>query len=248
MRIPWKLIALVVVVVLVSGCTQKPTCNKPYILVGGECCLDENDDRICDRNEVVNGIMKEETTITTKTEEEVTEKPEPIKNISAKVGCIPITFALEGNNLTIQAISDVASSVKTKSKIEYKIEVDIEDISKDIVVNESDLFVFYSKRCCEGAENYNSYRYFILAISDPVTKTKFIPRTSRELVYDYSSIEGKYQTYSWRENIPKKDIYGRLILWEECGDKYIISTGSESRKVGEDFRTKDMIDRLKNNK
>ena len=27
------------------------TCNLPYIKVGSECCLDKNDNKICDRDE-----------------------------------------------------------------------------------------------------------------------------------------------------------------------------------------------------
>jgi len=40
-----------------SGCTGqepevlKPVCNSPYILVGTDCCLDENSNNICDRDE-----------------------------------------------------------------------------------------------------------------------------------------------------------------------------------------------------
>jgi hypothetical protein len=33
----------------VEGCT--PTCNKPYILVGTGCCLDQNDNNVCDSDE-----------------------------------------------------------------------------------------------------------------------------------------------------------------------------------------------------
>ncbi len=32
--------------------TQQVTCNKPYILVGTSCCLDQNDNSICDSDEV----------------------------------------------------------------------------------------------------------------------------------------------------------------------------------------------------
>jgi len=39
-------------VVLMSGCiTEDVTCNKPYIKVGKECCLDQNDNNICDKDE-----------------------------------------------------------------------------------------------------------------------------------------------------------------------------------------------------
>src|SRR3989344_5738625 len=51
---------LLIVIVFVSGCTsqtpsntqpQQVTCNKPYILVGTSCCLDQNDNSICDSDE-----------------------------------------------------------------------------------------------------------------------------------------------------------------------------------------------------
>jgi hypothetical protein len=52
-----KWVVLSALVVLVAGCiTQAPSapvCNKPYILVGTECCLDENDDGICDKDKPV---------------------------------------------------------------------------------------------------------------------------------------------------------------------------------------------------
>ena len=31
--------------------TQQVTCNKPYTLVGNSCCLDKNDNKICDKDE-----------------------------------------------------------------------------------------------------------------------------------------------------------------------------------------------------
>ncbi len=34
--------------VLLSACVNGPSCERPYKLVYGECCLDENDDGICD--------------------------------------------------------------------------------------------------------------------------------------------------------------------------------------------------------
>ncbi len=38
----------VVSVFFIMGCAQTITCNKPYILVGTSCCLDTNDNGICD--------------------------------------------------------------------------------------------------------------------------------------------------------------------------------------------------------
>ncbi len=46
---------MVFAVVLLSGCTQNQTqqsvCNRPYILVGTECCLDQNGNNVCDKDE-----------------------------------------------------------------------------------------------------------------------------------------------------------------------------------------------------
>jgi len=44
------------IIVFLSGCIQQETrkeivCNKPYIRVGTECCLDQNDNNICDTDE-----------------------------------------------------------------------------------------------------------------------------------------------------------------------------------------------------
>lgn len=43
-------ILLVLGLFLVS-CQQKTVCNKPYILVGNSCCLDKNDNKVCDNEE-----------------------------------------------------------------------------------------------------------------------------------------------------------------------------------------------------
>jgi len=45
---------LILAIALVLGCTgseQKVVCNKPYILVGTDCCLDNNNNSICDKDE-----------------------------------------------------------------------------------------------------------------------------------------------------------------------------------------------------
>jgi hypothetical protein len=51
-----KILLLISIILLVLiGCSTQPTvvCNKPYILVGTECCLDQNDNSVCDKDEKV---------------------------------------------------------------------------------------------------------------------------------------------------------------------------------------------------
>ena len=40
----------IIILLFVSACNTL-VCNKPYIQVGNECCLDENDNSICDKDE-----------------------------------------------------------------------------------------------------------------------------------------------------------------------------------------------------
>lgn len=74
--------------VLVSSCTEEPKtltsaaviCNKPYIKVGASCCLDQNDNSICDKDERLNEKEKGLVDITgnivrEKGKEEAEQKP-----------------------------------------------------------------------------------------------------------------------------------------------------------------------------
>lgn len=67
---------IVITILLISGCIEeeeKIVCEKPYIQVGKECCLDENDNKICDKDE-----LKEDEV------EEILEKIEVVYEIPDK--------------------------------------------------------------------------------------------------------------------------------------------------------------------
>ena len=53
-------------VLLISGCVQQVICDPPYILVGTECCLDVNENKICDVDETTTTTVA--TTVVTTTE------------------------------------------------------------------------------------------------------------------------------------------------------------------------------------
>ncbi|MFA5888476.1 MAG: hypothetical protein WC852_07245 [Candidatus Nanoarchaeia archaeon] len=46
------ILILGVIILVFSGCTQKVICNKPYIQMGSECCLDQDGNNICDKDEI----------------------------------------------------------------------------------------------------------------------------------------------------------------------------------------------------
>ncbi|MFH1055178.1 MAG: hypothetical protein V1744_03665 [Candidatus Altiarchaeota archaeon] len=53
-----RLAASVILLVLLSGCTMLP-CNPPMKRIGGECCLDGDNNQVCDKNEAGNEADKE---------------------------------------------------------------------------------------------------------------------------------------------------------------------------------------------
>lgn len=54
MRTTLLTIGLLLTMILVSGCTQSVlTCNDPYIINGDSCCLDDDNNGICDADDVI---------------------------------------------------------------------------------------------------------------------------------------------------------------------------------------------------
>jgi hypothetical protein len=60
-----KIVVVFLPFLLVCGCVSGPVCDKPYIHVGSDCCLDKDDNRICDRDEATTTTVKPTTTTTT---------------------------------------------------------------------------------------------------------------------------------------------------------------------------------------
>ena len=58
------------VIIFISACEPVPepapppvTCDKPYILFEGACCLDANNNSICDKDEVLKQVEENKTDI-----------------------------------------------------------------------------------------------------------------------------------------------------------------------------------------
>lgn len=87
------LIILVISLLFISGCAEKAVCNKPYILVGTGCCLDQNDNKICDSDENID------------VENQSIEKPksqEIIRSDCYLPGNVPGTADLECSNMKVE--------------------------------------------------------------------------------------------------------------------------------------------------
>ena len=80
-----------------SGCVQQGlVCNKPYILVGNNCCLDKDSNNICDNDELPTTTLSPSTTTlqaTTTTLSEIeTQLPKINKNLATNLHNINVDF------------------------------------------------------------------------------------------------------------------------------------------------------------
>lgn len=55
-----KLLFLILLLIFITGCSQKITCDKPYLKVGDSCCLDTDNNNICDTHERAQEIIIQE--------------------------------------------------------------------------------------------------------------------------------------------------------------------------------------------
>ena len=84
----WLIIILILSIVLIAGCTQNTgiVCNAPYIRHEAGCCLDTNDNKICDSDETTNQSSQiNQTNQTNQTQTQNTEsttKPDTNKLIN----------------------------------------------------------------------------------------------------------------------------------------------------------------------
>ena len=57
-------LCLIVPVIILSGCINpSPVCNKPYMQVGYDCCLDDNGDGICDSEKPITTTIPKTITV-----------------------------------------------------------------------------------------------------------------------------------------------------------------------------------------
>jgi len=67
---PLLIICLMISIILISGCTQinQVDCEEPYILVEDKCCLDRNNNNICDKDEEIKPETEESEQLSCKDE------------------------------------------------------------------------------------------------------------------------------------------------------------------------------------
>lgn len=155
------LILMLFIVLFVSACTQNQqvVCNKPYTLVGNSCCLDKNDNKICDNDETTSGKNEE---------------------INCNIPYIKVgnNCCLDKNNNKICDNDEKESAATSK---EYKLNFSIDDLQSDInkvlgtpilLVKDvnTDKFQVYSDKTSNSKflGKYGASTYFKLVTKKPV--------------------------------------------------------------------------------
>ncbi len=98
-----KKLVVVALLLLVCGCIgeEKIVCNKPYIHVGSNCCLDINDNMICDIDEATTTTIHDMPKSFQEVFRIVKEHPD-IELIVEDYGCDPFTWDRVGPMIRIK--------------------------------------------------------------------------------------------------------------------------------------------------
>jgi len=115
---------ILLLVIITSGCVEQVACNPPYIIVGNECCLDTNDNQICDKDETTTTVTTTvETTAETTTE---TTTPMTTTTIYERVGALDVR-------------SNFFVVCQQSSKHEYWCSIESKDSENEVTINTSHL-------------------------------------------------------------------------------------------------------------
>jgi len=141
-----KIILLFVVslFVLIIGCGYEISgdnatgeaivCNKPYIQVGQDCCLDKDDNTICDKDEVEADEMEEGNVIDIPDEEKKTEeviREEVVKEEPEKLEQELIVIMKAGDSVVFNGDTIELESIDLTSGI-FEFVVDVEGVTRSL--------------------------------------------------------------------------------------------------------------------
>ncbi len=175
------LVCLLVLVLLV-GCGQKVVCDKPYILVGSECCLDNDDNGICDRDEV-------------KEEPKIEAQEEPLKQEEIKE-------THETTPLEEYTLSDLQANLNEVIWAKNKIWSSMDNLSNDTVsflkYGFDDLIIAESHNLDEYSyDNFLNEIFFTLIKDKEVEPANFISSDNYFRDIHLSSLDVKDKRVYW---------------------------------------------------
>jgi len=156
--------------IFISGCTQqKVTCNPPYILVGNSCCLDTNNNKICDKDETTTPSTILSTILST--------TPVITTTISPRIGALDI--------------SNKFFSACTSSNNDQWCKIENQDFTNYITINTSSISAQYNDVAEIGVWLSNKGTSKIKNVSYSISCDQTSPTFLANVITAYGS---KYKT------------------------------------------------------
>ena len=156
---------LLILIVFLSGCASQPekqqTCNKPYVLINNDCCLDRNENSVCDINEKI--VTENKTLDVEKPEEaeKITEKVNTKSEEEKLIGTILNRFELNDNQLT----KDTILNIKFAEDNKWETGILFINGNKVDISQTGDTYSIYISKWVERGTNYYQIKGFNVSSS-----------------------------------------------------------------------------------
>ncbi len=125
-------ILVILLLIFVVGCVSDPVCDEPYILVGGVCCLDGDDNKICDRDEIISSTTSTPSTSGTHKNANAASTSTTSTSTTSTSTTI-IEQGKPGKETAVMLLMDISESMKyglgeeTQADLEKALVIDILD-------------------------------------------------------------------------------------------------------------------------
>jgi hypothetical protein len=199
---------MVLLVVFASGCIMGesgPVCNEPYILVGTDCCLDENSNGICDSDEIPPEPPEEEP-----------EEPAPTEELSG-TECVYHTDCDDNDACTTDGCVNGICMHTQNVACPSTVPIDVEAYIARVHCNETE-------GEWEGHYLYNNE--WVLIRGQGVTLTGWTLEDTDGNVFDFPDgfeLWGELYVHTGFGILTKIDVYqgSRDEIWEDDDTAYL---------------------------
>ena len=110
------LLVLVTVGILLGGCLRQTYCDVPYAQIGYKCCLDSNNDSICDEDEtfIINNTLPNQNTPSN-----LTNKTPGLENNSSSVITSDFVEFFGQSCIHCQRMAPIVSQVENETGVKF---------------------------------------------------------------------------------------------------------------------------------
>jgi hypothetical protein len=175
----FSIFSLMLFSLLLTGCTS---CNKPYIKVGNSCCLDNNDNNICDKDE---NIAKEKPQETQLASDEYQFKINEIKTLNQWDKEVTLV-SMDNEGKIVVKVNGVEREIKETNYMEIidGLEITSKRINYDYVDPNKNYVILKINKYTEKPDEY------LVNIDKPIkVKGELLTITLKDIDYEDHSIK-----------------------------------------------------------